>query len=210
MGYLIPLPGPSTPASVPPGSQSGQSRRVALLVGGHSLKDHWTEAKAAEYDVVVAVNGAVFTFSCDYAIMVDRPLVEKLTKHPRWTPRRALVTYADAYRKRFKHDRLFARFKLLQIPTLGKGHKSYSMPRAIMFCLPMCGPGGSLDVFGMDFSDGRRDVAGLPGDHGPHRWIQEAECLRKVWDVQRIRNVFGLCKADRLAFIRGEVAVWPG
>lgn len=188
---------------------TGPGKRVAILCGGPSLRDLWSEGKAVEFDEVCAINGACLVFHCDYAIMVDRPIVEKLIESPGHHPRKALLTYAQAYRNRFLNKRDLRAIRMLPIPTLGPAMKSFTMPRAIKFALGLCGPTGSIEIFGCDMSDAGRDVAGLRGDHGIARWEKECLVLRAVWD-KRIVAVYGKARLDWLAFCRGELEKWPG
>lgn len=186
-----------------------QSRcRVALLVGGPSLRDHWSEAKAAEFAWVVAVNGAALLYDCDYAVMVDRRVVERLVVGPR-LPRKALVTY-KAYRQRMADRKGFARVTMQEIVSVGPQAKSYTFPRALKFALQLAGGQGSVEIFGMDWTDSGHDVAGLKGCHDPNRWKQEAVVLRQVWDDSRVTHVFGRCSKERLEYINGRRAEWPG
>lgn len=191
--------------------EAGEDRRVALLCGGLSLPEHWNAEVAKGYDLVVAVNGACFRFACDYAVIVDSPVVRRLLKAREHHPRVALVTYARAYGREARQAGVQLRMAE-NIPANpdGSPRKSYSMPRALMFALKLCGPGGVVDVFGCDMSDGGHDVAGLNGDHGPIRWKQEADCLRLVWDARRVERVFGQLRNDRLEYLRGERTEWPG
>lgn len=183
-------------------------RRIALLVGGLSLRDHWNAERAAQFDLVVAVNGAAFVFPCDYAALVDRPIVLRLIKHGPH-PRKALLTYAKAYRNRFLSKQELASVTMIEIPTVGPRQKSYTMPRALLFCYGLAGASGSIEIFGMDFRATGHDVAGIKGYHEPKRWMQEATVLRSVWR-KNIVAVHGAIAADKLAFIKGECNDWPG
>ena len=206
---LIPIfdpPRPRQAVAVIP----GPPRRVALLCGGHSLKEVWSEDKAKEYDLIVAVNGACFLFSCDYAVVVDSPVVRKLLAIPERRPRIALVTYAKAYLREARAAKV-ALITIENIPRKpdGNHNKSYSAPRALQFALKQCGPGGRVDLYGVDMSNAGHDVAGLKSHNNALRWAQESECLRLVWDG-RVGEVVGLLNSERLAFLRGERASWPG
>src|SRR5690606_1047637 len=155
----------------------------------------------------VAVNGAAYAFPCDFALMVDRAVVHGLFARKDRHPRQALVTYTRPY-MRDAHRAGIA--NVLEVPKLERGYKSYSAPRALKFALARCGPEGCIEIFGMDWSSEKNDVAGLKGCHDGNRWKQEAEAFRSIWDKRRIVAVHGRIAARRLAFIRGEVPVWPG
>jgi hypothetical protein len=185
---------PSTPA-----------RRIALLVGGPSLKEDWSREREGFFDEVVSVNGAAFVFPCDYAVMVDSPLVKQITGRTKPAPRVALVTYQNAYKRTTDQMKL----RCLQVPNIGKGVKHYTMPRALKFALIRAGEKGQVWIFGMDFSDSKHDVAGVKGERSQKRWEQEACALRVIWD-KRVAVVHGKISASRLAFIRSEVPTWPG
>jgi len=178
-------------------------RRVALLVGGHSLLEHWTPEVAAGFDEVVAVNGAAYVTRVDWAVMVDRKVVEGLLREKSRHPRRGIVTYA-AYRNAARQ----AGVAWHEIPTLGRNFKSYTMPRAVLWALRRCGA-GTIEVFGMDFGHEVNDVGGLKGCHDGNRWKQESQTLRAAWSAQVVA-VHGRLNASRLAFIRGELPSWPG
>jgi hypothetical protein len=204
---LIPVDRANRPALTQEPPATGPGRQIAILCGGPSLRDHWSDGRAAEFDEVVAVNGACFVFACDYAVMVDRPIVAKLIDSPAHHPRKALVTYAAAYKSRFVDKKQARHVRMLPIPTLGPAMKSFTFPRAIKFALSLCG-NGEIHVFGCDMSDVGRDVAGIRGDHGIARWERECTVLRAIWD-RRIVAVHGKARADWLAYVRGELPRFP-
>lgn len=180
---------------------SAVSQSVAVLAGGPSLRELWPLHEPDGYDVVIAVNGAALAFPCDYAVAVDRKLVERLIAETK--PRRALVTY-DTYERACRKRGLGFR----RIPVR-KGLKSYTFPRALLLAAQEAGEAGLIDVFGMDYSTDRLDAGGVTGDRGALRWREEAEALRVVWP-KAMRSVHGRINPERRAFICGASSQWPG
>lgn len=206
---LLPVPGPAGPSLEPAGLVAGVSRRIALLFGGPSLLQDWPGPEG--FDEIVAVNGAAWLVSCDYAVGVDHAIVNPILDGTKPRPRVAMVTYESMYRRH--RGKLIGRngVAFVEIPRVsGTNVKSYTAPRALLFALRRCGPRGMVSIFGMDFSGEPVDVAGVPGTHNGQRWRQEAEVLRLVWDLERIVAVQGKIDPGRLAYIQGRVAQWPG
>lgn len=185
--------------------------RIALLFGGHSLARSWHNDLHRDYAFIVAVNGAALVNHCHWAVAVDKPLVYALISgedengRPVLKPRRGLVTYETYSAKANQHHA-----RLVEIPRIkGANVKSYTAPRALLWALKLAGENGTVEIFGMDYTQTAGDVAGVSGDRSADRWQKEANVFRLIWDARRITVVHGLISPERLAFIRGERQDWP-
>lgn len=178
--------------------------RVALLCNGPSLAEVWDESRRHEFSAVVGVNSAGWVVPVEWMVASDAPLIRAVGRGERPKPARGIVCYR-AYEKEVRKAGLSWR----DIPSLGRGWKPYTFPRAILWVTREMNAEGTIEIFGCDWSADRLDAAGVRGDHGLIRWKQEAACVAHVWD-RRIAAVHGRIAADRLAFFRRERADWPG
>ena len=191
---------PAPPTNRVNGHAMAPGKRVALLVNGPSLSRVWDDGKTGNFDVVVAMNTAAWLFPCDYMVATDSPLIKGVTNEGRQRPRKAMVCYPV-------HQTRLSQMGIpwINIPNVPKV-KPFTFPRAILFALELAG-NGTVELFGVDWSDTKVDAAGVKGDHGPERWQKEADAVVKVWD-RRIVAVHGELAANRLAFFKGETKLW--
>lgn len=177
-------------------------KRVALLVNGPSLTTHWREPMALDFDLIVAMNTAGWVFPHDYAVVTDPQLVREVVDNGKMRPMLGMVCY-EAHAQRLSQCGI-RWVEMIGIPK----SKPYTFPKAIVFALKQAGPAGTVELFGVDWTDSKTDVAGVSGDHNPKRWQQEAEVVRRVWD-SRIVAVHGAITPARLDYFKGKRNDWP-
>lgn len=190
--------------------------RVALLVPGPSLPSFWSEEKFAEYEEVVAVNGAAHRFRCHWAAGNDGKMMASVIdgKTPHrplrgFVTKRSLCTSAKARGfEAVEPDPYFGRNMPpgLAIPrTHSPDRCGYSMVNALWFANRLAGS-DVLDVYGFDFAVMADDFDGTKGDHSKLRFRIEAAWLRGWWKPGT--RVFGQAKADLLAYLERTRHSW--
>jgi hypothetical protein len=148
--------------------------RIAVLCCGPSLPDAWADWKRPAYDLVIAINGAILKYPCDWAACSDHRMSMEVIKAIRAgrLPRvRCLMSCYVKFAKRLGLE--------LHHPPLRRERIKYTTPSAVaLACLRFKGE-LVFEFFGYDASSAK-DFDGRHGNHSRNRWVFEVAAVREA------------------------------
>lgn len=181
-------------------------KRLAILTGGPSLTEMWSDDLATGYDTVIAVNGACYFFESDYVALVDRCVWLALNDGTARWPRRGFFTHANwpVPKDRERHplplyDRTLGRVPKKLADEQGVTECGYTFPSALLAAQDMA-DGGPVHIYGFDYSP----EGSLPADPavGAGRWVRELPWVKHAWGPNV--TAYGRAHPNVLAWLKGE------
>lgn len=177
---------------------------TALLCPGPSLPRVYCDDLFWDFDLVVGINTTAHKYRCHHLFCSDRHIVTPITEGRVKPPLISVITNKGlslaCFRAKVKAD-LITRLK----GAPPRPVCAYTMPNALKWCLER----GDVEIFGMDFSQSKRDFSGQKGVHDQKRWREEAAWLKQVWDAKKILAVHGDLSQERREWFEGKRDQWP-
>lgn len=180
--------------------------KIAVLTAGPSLMSTWTEARARDYDRVMAVNGAAWHFSSDYVAFIDRIVFEAMHSGEAKMPRRGWVTHEN-WPLPAGLERLILPLYRVQygrvsgdaVDASGCTECQTTFPSALMAARDLA-DGGPIDLFGFDCTAEPNVLGKVDHDgYGPRRWCIELPWVKCAWGPNI--TIHGNASADVRAYL---------
>lgn len=153
----------------------------------------WCDEFFDEYCVVIAVNTAAWHYRCHWMVGGDRHIFDPVLKGQEYRlPLRGVVTnpvfgrlaqsLGLEWRRPPLQDKTTVASSCSAAPALVNNDVcAYSMPNALWLAYEFISQPTDLAIYGFDLAQTGTDFAGVKGDHGRNRWIQELYWLRDIW-----------------------------
>lgn len=158
--------------------------KIAILTCGRSVRETWAEADRNSYHFTIGVNYASVEFDVDYAVFIDRIILNEIKRLDRW-PRVAMVTNhsqaKDTGRPLMPLNRHFTNYD--HETTLG-----YTFPCALVFCLDLW-PDSEFDVFGYDLTCDPGISPYENRNHSSTRWDVEVAQTLPIWNKGNFNRI---------------------